>query len=280
MLDLMSKKRIVVKVGSNSLTHPDTGFLDYVKIERLVMELCNLKNTGRDVVLVTSGAIATGRQTLGIDKGEESLSKKQALASIGQARLMSLYEKFFFEFNQIPGQVLLTKNTILEKESYSNAVNTFNELLSMGVIPIVNANDTISTYEIRFGDNDTLSALVAELIKADLLILLTDIEGLYTANPREVEDARLIRKVDHLTREHFDIASEKTGSSLGTGGMKTKLRAARIATARGIDMMIASGMDMRIIGEIFAGKETGTVFYADPDDSFDAGEYIRSDRDL
>ena len=273
-IDFKSKKRVVIKVGTNSLTHPNTGFLDYVKIERLVMELCNLKNTGRDVVLVTSGAIATGRQTLDIKKNDESVAKKQALAAVGQARLMSIYEKFFFEFNQIAAQVLLTRKTVIGTKGYDNAVNTFNELFLMNAIPIVNANDTISTFEIRFGDNDTLSAIVADLIKADLLVLLTDIDGLYDSNPKKNKDAKLIPLVEKITDTHFEIASSETGSDLGTGGMKTKLRAGKIATSKGMDMVIASGMDMRIISDIFNNDFVGTSFLANKDINFDMASFI------
>lgn len=274
MIDFSKKKRIVVKVGTSSLTHKDTGYLDYLKIERLVMELCNLKNTGVNLVLVTSGAVATGRQTLDLKKADETVEKKQALASIGQARLMSLYEKFFFEFNQIPSQVLLTRSTVVGTKTFDNAVNTFNELFNMGVIPIVNANDTVSTFEIRFGDNDTLSAIVADIINADLLILLTDIDGLYTKNPYKEKDAEFISYVDKLTDIHFKMASGDSGSNLGTGGMKTKLRAAKIATAKGIDMIIASGGDMRIIGDIFKGDFKGTIFKNNPDPNFDMASFI------
>lgn len=273
-MDFNSKKRIVVKVGTSSLTHPDTGYLDYLKIERLVMELCNLKNTGKDVVLVTSGAVATGRQTLDLKKGEESVEKKQALASIGQARLMSLYEKFFFEYNQIPSQVLLTRRAVVGTKTFDNAVNTFNELFTMDVIPIVNANDTVSTFEIRFGDNDTLSAIVADIINADLLILLTDIDGLYSGNPAKDSSAEFIPLVDKITDIHFKMASSESASNLGTGGMKTKLRAAKIATSKGMDMIIASGKDMRIIGDIFNGEFKGTVFKSNPDKAFDISSFI------
>lgn len=276
-IDIKNKKRIVIKVGTHSLTHSDTGFLDYIKIERLVMELCNLKNTGRDVVLVTSGAIATGRETLDIKKHDESIAKKQALASIGQARLMSLYEKFFFGFNQTAAQVLLTRQTVVGTKSFDNAVNTFEELFKLGAIPIVNANDTISTFEIRFGDNDTLSAIVADLIKADLLIILSDIDGLYDKNPKEYPNAKLILEVDKIADKHFEIASEKPGSEMGTGGMKTKLRAAKIVTSKGIDMIIANGMDMRIINNIFNGDFIGTCFLSNYNPNFDMASYVRED---
>lgn len=276
-IDIKNKKKIVIKVGTHSLTHKDTGLLDYNKIERLVMEICNLKNTGREVVLVSSGAMATGRQTLGLSKDDETIPRKQALAAIGQARLMSLYEKFFSEFNRTPAQVLLTRQTVLGAQSYDNAVNTFNELLDMGVIPVVNANDTVSTMEIRFGDNDTLAAIVSSLIKADLLILLTDIDGLYSANPAKDPDAKLIPLVEKINESHFDMASSDSGTTMGTGGMKTKLRAGKIATSKGTDMIIANGMDMRIIGKIFSEDFIGTSFLANKDDNFDMAQYINEE---
>lgn len=276
-IDFTSKKRVVVKVGTHSLTHPDTGYLDYVKIERLVMELCNLKNTGRDVVLVSSGAIATGRQTLGIDTVDEDVSKKQALAAIGQARLMSIYEKYFFEYNSTPAQILLTRKTLVGTTSFDNAVNTFNQLFKLNTIPIVNANDTVSTLEIRFGDNDTLASIVADLTKADLLIILSDIDGLYDKNPKDNPDAKLIPIVKKITDKHFEIASSKPGTNMGTGGMKTKLRAAKIATSKGIDMIIANGMDMRIIGNIFNNNFVGTSFLSNYDPNFDMASYISED---
>lgn len=276
-IDFSKKRRAVIKVGTHSLTHHDTGFLDYIKIERLVMEICNLKNKGLDVVLVSSGAIATGRQTLDIKKENESMAKKQALASIGQARLMALYEKFFAEFNQIAGQVLLTRHNLVDEPSKSNALNTFEELFKMDVVPVVNANDTTSTFEISFGDNDTLGALVANLIGADILVLLTDIEGLYTGDPSKDKNAKLISLVESISDEHFAIASSDSGSNMGTGGMKTKLRAGVITTKSGIDMVIASGMDMSIISNIFKGDFVGTEFLSNYDPSFDLIDFIREE---
>lgn len=274
-IDIKNKKRIVVKVGTHALTHSETGYLDYIKIERLVRELCNLHNTGREVVLVTSAAIATGRQIMGVKKTDETIEKKQALAAIGQARLMSIYEKFFFEYNQISAQILMTKDSFFNDESRTNAKNTFNELLSAGVIPIVNANDTVSTAEIKFGDNDTLSAVVASTVNADLLIILSDIDGLYTANPSEDKNAKLIPVVEKINDEHISMASEKTGTSMGTGGMKTKLRAAKIVTAHGIDMIISSGMDMSNIHKIFEEDFVGTSFLSDIDPGFDMYSFIK-----
>ena len=203
------KKRIVVKIGSSSLQHPQTGELDYVKLERLVRELSDIRNQGKEVILVTSGAIAAGksaiRQGKSIQPGQ-SLAVKQACAAIGQARLMMVYQKLFMEYNQIAAQILMTKNTIVDNLNRYNAHNTFSELLNMGAIPIVNENDTIATYEIMYGDNDiligdndTLSAIVAALVDADLLILLSDIDGLYTDDPRKNPSAGFIDTVWELT---------------------------------------------------------------------------------
>ena len=176
----MRKKRVVVKIGSSSLNYGETGNLNFTKLEHLVRELCNLRNRGMDVCLVSSGAIAVGRQTLGMDERPKDISTKQACAAVGQARLMMIYQRLFAEYNQVAGQVLMTKNTMVNPVSRENAKNTFDELFRLGAIPIVNENDTVSTYEMQFGDNDTLSAIVASLIGADLLILLSDIDGLFT----------------------------------------------------------------------------------------------------
>ncbi len=181
--DFKKKKRVVVKIGSSSLNYEETGNLNFTKLEHLVRELCNLRNRGMDVCLVSSGAISVGRQTLGLQARPSDISTKQACASVGQARLMMIYQKLFAEYNQVAGQVLMTKNTMVNPVSRENAKNTFEELFRLGAIPIVNENDTVSTYEMQFGDNDTLSAIVASLIGADLLILLSDIDGLFTDDP-------------------------------------------------------------------------------------------------
>ena len=273
-IDFKSKGRIVIKVGTHSLTHADTGFIDYIKIERLVMEICNLRNMGKEVVLVSSGAIATGRQTLELLDDSPGVSIKQALASIGQARLMSLYEKFFSQFNQIPAQVLITRQAVIGTKTFENALNTFNELFRLNAVPVVNANDTVSTFEIKHGDNDTLSAIVADLIGADLLIILTDTEGLYDKDPKKDRLARLIPVVEEITDSHIDSVSASAGTDMGVGGMKTKLIAGKIATKRGIDMVIASGMDMSIISRIFSGNFVGTSFLSNPDINFNISEFI------
>ena len=268
-MDFKKKKRVVIKIGSSSLTHPATGNINYIKMERLVRELCNLRNQGIDVCLVSSGAIAVGKQSMGLAERPRRLSEKQACASVGQARLMSIYQKFFAEYNQKVGQVLMTKETMIDNVSRKNAQNTINELMAMGVIPIVNENDTVSTYEIRFGDNDTLSAIVSALTGADLLILLSDIDGLYTDDPKVNPDAELITYVEEFSPEYMEMASSAPGSEMGTGGMVTKIKAARIATASGVDMIIANGKDFGILHHIFENRFTGTFFKANYDENFD-----------
>lgn len=267
-------KRVVVKIGSSSLNHEETGGLNFTKLEKLVRELCDLRNQGIDVCLVSSGAIAVGRSSMGMKERPKTMAKKQACAAVGQARLMMTYQKMFSEYHQTAGQVLMTKNTMIDNVSRKNAQNTFEELFELGVIPIVNENDTVSTYEIQFGDNDTLSAIVASLISADLLILLSDIDGLYTDDPHENPDAKLIRDVEVIDEQLLHMAKESTGSDVGTGGMATKLTAARIATKSGADMIIANGKDVGILHEIFEGDFVGTLFHSHYDEDFYISDYI------
>ena len=271
---LKEKKRIVIKIGSSSLQHHETGKLDFLKMERLVRELCDLRNSGTDVCLVSSGAIAVGRMFMGMENPQSTISRKQACAAVGQARLMMTYQKMFAEYHQTAGQVLMTKNTMIDNVSRKNAQNTFEELFRLGVIPIVNENDTVSTYEIQFGDNDTLSAIVASLVSADLLILLSDIDGFYTDDPHENPDAELIRDVRCIDEEMFHMAKESTGSDVGTGGMATKLNAAKIATKSGADMIIANAKDIRILHRIFEGDFTGTLFHSNYDEDFYIKDFI------
>lgn len=268
------KKRVIIKIGSSSLTHPQTGNLNFIKMEHLVRELCDMRNRGMDVCLVSSGAIAVGRKTIGITERPKDISVKQACAAIGQARLMMTYEKMFSEYNQVMAQVLMTKNTMVDPISRENARNTFEELFELGVIPIVNENDTVSTYEMQFGDNDTLSAIVASLVQADLLILLSDIDGLYTDDPHTNPDAKLIDVVEQMDETLFAMAKGSTGSDVGTGGMATKLNAAQIATASGADMIIANGEDVCILHHMLDDRFTGTVFKANPDESFCLADFI------
>ena len=268
------RKRIVVKIGSSSLQHQETGDMNLIKIERLVRELCDLRNRGLDVCLVSSGAIAAGRKTIGLKERPQNIATKQACAAVGQAKLMMVYQKMFAEYNQVAGQVLMTKNTMINNVSRKNAQNTFEELFHLGVIPIVNENDTVSTYEMHFGDNDTLSALVASLIGADLLILLSDIDGLFTDDPHKNPDAKLIPVVEKLDDKILDMAKDSTGSDVGTGGMATKLTAAHIATYSGADMIIANGKDVGVLHKIFEDDDIGTLFLANKNDDFYIADYI------
>ena len=274
---LQNKKRIVIKIGSSSLTHPETGDLNLMKIEKLIRVISDLKGQGKEVVLVSSGAIAAGRQALGNRKRPETVSEKQAYAAVGQARLMMVYQKLFSEYNQTAAQVLLTKNTIIVEDSRYNAQNTFDELLKLGAIPIVNENDTVSTHEIQFGDNDRLSAIVAAIIGADLLILLSDIDGLYTDDPKTHPEARFISTVDEITPELLGMGKDTTGSDVGTGGMSAKLAAARIATDSGSDMVIANGDRVEVVEEILEGEERGTLFFAHENLDFDLIHYITNE---
>ncbi|MDO4268288.1 MAG: glutamate 5-kinase [Eubacteriales bacterium] len=273
---LKEKKRIVIKIGSSSLTHPATGELNLWKIERLVRIICDLKGEGREVVLVSSGAIAAGRQALGGQKRPQTVAEKQAYAAVGQARLMMVYQKLFAEYNCVAAQVLLTKNTMTNDDSRYNAQNTFDELLNLGTVPVVNENDTVSTHEIQFGDNDRLSAIVAALIGADLLILLSDIDGLYSDDPRKNPKAEFVSLVPEITPELLAMGKDSSGSDVGTGGMSAKLAAARIATDSGSDMIIANGEDVGVLHELMEGKDKGTLFMAHPNLDFDLMDYINT----
>lgn len=252
-------KRIVVKVGSSSVAH-DTGKPNLFQMERLARQLADLYNRGKEVVLVTSGAIGMGAGKLGLAGRPKTIPEKQAAAAVGQGVLMHIYEKFFAEYGVTVGQVLLTRQDFSDRRRFLNARNALHSLLQFGVIPVINENDTVAVDEIKFGDNDTLSALVASLIDAEILILLSDIEGLFSADPRKHPDATLIRDVHEITPEVEGLAGG-TGSRLGTGGMATKLQAARIAMHSGVVTVIAGAGEKDIIRRVVAGEETGTVFW-------------------
>lgn len=275
---LKDKKRIVVKIGSSSLMHSETGKLDLLKIERLVRALVDIKNSGKEVILVSSGAIAVGKTAIGLHERPDELPVKQACAAIGQAKLMMVYQKLFAEYGTIAAQVLLTKYTMLNPVTRTNAENTFKELLHIGAIPVVNENDTVSTYEIEqvqsFGDNDKLSALVASIIEADLLILLSDIDGLYTDDPNKNPDAKFINVVDKIDEQLMNMGKNSSGSSVGTGGMSAKLVAAQIATYSGTDMVITNGNDVTNISRIINGENTGTLFLQHQYNDFNILELI------
>ena len=268
------KKRVVVKIGSASLHHAATGRLNLGKVERLVRELCDIRNRGIDVCLVSSGAIAVGRKVIGLTERPDNISTKQACAAVGQARLMMTYQKLFSEYHQTAGQILMTKGTMKDNVSRKNAQNTFEELFRLGIIPVVNENDTISTYEMQFGDNDTLSALVASLVGADLLILLSDIDGLFTDDPHRNPHAELIPVVEQLDEGILSMAKATTGSDVGTGGMATKRTAAMIATCSGADMVIANGEDVGILHQIFEGEFRGTLFKEHRNEDFYIADFI------
>jgi len=275
---IKDKKRIVIKIGSSSLQHKETGDLDYVKLEKLVRYLCDIRNQGKEVVLVSSGAIAAGKQVIkmgNVDlEGDNPIAVKQACAAIGQAKLMMVYQKLFAEYSHTAAQILMTKNTIVDDLNRQNAYNTFLELLKLGAIPIVNENDTVATYEIEIGDNDTLSAIVAALIGADLLVLLSDIDGLYTDDPRVNQDAKFIDVVDCIDENILKMGRSTPGSNVGTGGMGTKLIAATIATKSGVDMVIANSNRLENIQDILGGECVGTLFKAHSDDDFYLKQFV------
>ena len=253
----MDKKRIVIKVGTSSLTH-DTGKTDLKRIEKLVRVLSDLLNMGNEIILVSSGAIGVGVGKIGLAEKPATTREKQALAAIGQASLMSIYEKFFSEYGYNTGQVLLTKFVLDDEVRYESAKNAFNTMIDYGVIPIVNENDVISTYEIEFGDNDTLSAYVANLVEADLLVIMSDIDGFYNGNPT-LEASQIIPVIDEITDEIRNCAGGE-GTRRGTGGMITKLNAAELVCANGIDMIITNGSRPENLYEIIEGKSVGTLF--------------------
>jgi len=255
---LTKAHRLVVKVGTSTLTH-STGKLNLFQLERLVRQIADLKHQGKEVLLVTSGAVGAGMGRMGLTERPRTMPEKQAMAAIGQGLLMHMYEKLFAEYGQVVAQVLLTKDDFTNRERYLNGRNTLSALLRLGAVPIINENDTVVYEEIKFGDNDTLAALVAGLIDADLLILLSDIDGLYTANPRVDANARLIPLVEEITPEIEMLAGEP-GSKLGSGGMLTKIQAAKIACNSGIPMVLANGSRENVVRDILLGQNPGTLF--------------------
>lgn len=251
-------KRIVVKVGTSTLLYPN-GKINLYRIEHLARELSDLASQGREVILVTSGAIGAGMVRMGLSERPESMQEKQALASVGQVLLMHLYDKFFTEYGQVAGQVLLTKENFANHNQYINARNTLMAMLKSGIIPVINENDAVTVAEVKIGDNDTLSATVAAIVDADVLIILSDIDGVYDANPQTHPEAKLLSEIKEIT-SGVEAMAGGAGSAVGTGGMATKIEAAKIATAAGVTMFIASGGENGMLGRIIAGEDVGTVF--------------------
>ena len=258
----MDNKRIVVKVGTSTLTY-ENGKINLRRVDTLSKVLSDLRNAGHDIVLVSSGAIGVGVGKLGLPKRPDTTREKQALAAVGQCELMFMYDKLFSDYNNTVAQVLLTKYSVDTDHKKENVLNTFNTLLKMGIIPIVNENDTVAIDELQgnnFGDNDMLSAIVAKLLNADTLVILTDIDGLYTDNPRTNPEAKHIDVVECITDEIMHMANG-SGSNRGTGGMATKLSAAKYVTEAGIDCVVVNGDNPKVLYSIFEDeKQVGTLF--------------------
>ncbi len=252
--------KVVIKVGTSTLAHA-TGRLNIKRIELLCKILSDLKNAGHEVILVSSGAIGMGVGKLNLGSRPSDTAGKQAAAAVGQCELMYTYDKLFAEYNHTVAQILLTAEDLRQEKRHLNFENTMKKLLEMQVLPIINENDTVATEEIEIGDNDTLAAIVAVSVKADLLILLSDIDGLFTADPHKDKSARLISRVEKIDEQILALGGGK-GSALGTGGMQTKLRAAQITTEAGCDMIIANGSAPERLYDMFDGKEVGTRFVA------------------
>lgn len=255
---LKAAKRIVVKVGTSTITYSN-GKRNFSQIDRLARELSDLQNQGKEMILVTSGAVAVGVDRLGLAKKPDTIPGKQAAAAVGQGVLMHTYEKFFADYGQVVAQVLLTKTESLDRHRYTNSRNTFMELLRQRVIPIVNENDVVALDELKIGDNDNMSALVAGIVDADLVIILSDVDGLYTANPQTHPEAKLVHTVTEITPA-IEESAGGAGTLRGTGGMATKIQAAKAATSSGINLVIASGTEKNAVPRIVAGEEIGTLF--------------------
>ena len=255
---LKMSKRIVVKVGTSTITYAN-GKRNFSQIDRLARELSDLQNQGKEMILVSSGAVAVGVDRLGLPAKPSTIPGKQACAAVGQGVLMHTYEKLFADYGQIVAQVLITRTEAIDRHRYTNCRNTFMTLLQQGVIPIVNENDVVALDELKIGDNDNMSALVAGIVDADLVIILSDIDGLYTANPATHPEATLVHTVPEITPE-IEASAGGVGSSRGTGGMATKIQAAKAATNSGIQLVIASGTEKNAIPRILQGEEIGTLF--------------------
>lgn len=255
---IATAKRIVIKVGTSTLTHK-TGMLNIRRIEELIKVISDLKNSGKEIVFVTSGAIGVGVGKMGLPCRPDDMPTKQACAAVGQCELMYIYDKYFGEYNHNVAQVLMTRDILEYPNRKENVTNTLDRLLRLSIIPVVNENDTVSVEEIEFGDNDSLSAIVGELVSADLLVLLSDIDGLYTKDPRKHPDAELIHEVNVIDDKILSLAGDK-GTALGTGGMITKLHAAHIAMDAGFPMVILNGEHVNDLYTLMDGKPVGTLF--------------------
>ncbi len=255
---LKSAVRVVVKVGTSTITY-NNGKRNFRQIDRLARELSDLQNRGKEIILVSSGAIAVGVDRLGLHRKPETIPGKQAAAAVGQGILMHTYEKLFGDYGQVVAQVLITRTEAIDRHRYANSRNTFMELLRQRVIPIVNENDVVALDELKIGDNDNMSALVAGIVDADLVVILSDVDGLYTANPQTDSTARLVPEVYEITPE-IEASAGGVGSARGTGGMATKIQAAKAATSSGIHMVIASGTEPEAVAGILEGKKIGTLF--------------------
>lgn len=257
---LAGHNRVVVKVGTTTLTYPN-GRLNLQRIEKLCMVLSDLCNQGKEMILVTSGAIAVGADRLGLPERPRDTRGKQAASAVGQAMLMQIYQQFFSRYNQQIAQILLTRDVVENDERKENARNTLFTLLSMGVIPLVNENDSVSTDELGFSENDTLSAYVSIITESGLLIMLSDIDGLYEADPKINPKARIFHEIEDITEEVESLAG-CSSTKLGTGGMISKIAAARLATGHGTDTLIASGEDPAVLWRLLSGEPEGTLFVA------------------
>ena len=255
---LKTRERIVVKVGTSSLAFPN-GKTHFTRLEKLTMVLADLMSWGKQIILVSSGAIGVGAGRLKMDEPPDSLIARQALAAIGQVELIRLYQKFFEEYNQMVAQVLLTPEGLDDPIRFTNAQNTLNQLISMKILPVINENDTVSTQEIQFGDNDRLAAKVATMIEADLLIILSDIDGFYSSDPKKDPEAKILSEVFEIS-EDIEKSASGTGSSFARGGMASKITAARICREKGIDVVILNGSDPKNLLKVLAGEPIGTLF--------------------
>ncbi|WP_304094308.1 glutamate 5-kinase [Phascolarctobacterium succinatutens] len=255
---LKKAKRIVIKVGTSTITYAN-GKRNFSQIDRLAREISDLQNQGKEMILVTSGAVAVGVDRMGLPGKPKTIPGKQAAAAVGQGVLMHTYEKFFADYGQIVAQVLITKTEAIDRHRYTNTRNTFMELMRQRVIPIVNENDVVALDELKIGDNDNMSALVAGIVDADLVIILSDVDGLYTANPQTHHDAVIVPEVTEITPE-IEASAGGVGSARGTGGMATKIQAAKAATSSGIHLVIASGTEKNAITRVLQGEELGTLF--------------------